>query len=1664
MIHIRQKAKPFAALFAACFLLALSGCQNPVQPPVVGNEPTGTGTLSLTIARPGLARTILPGAPIYYDFAAFRLAFVHYSDTGLDFYYEHWDGDGTIQVPVGTWDLTLTAYLQGNEYPVPVAAGTYKALQVGEGFNTADIFLRPLSGGEGRFEWDITVPGNIVSAGLEIFLYTVPLPAVPVHSESFDNVDGAIYGAHTLSADRYLVIFRLYDGSNEGVVELIEILHVYRNMISLFDPDFTVLDFPASLLGEIARAWNGASFGGLAVNHGHFGVLGIEGVTAGNFADIVNRFAHHYPAALAEYFPHTLERLKILVDAALIGVARHSFLDGNYDGPGNVVAAIPYLIMNDSYIDGIEPGQDYVTVQIGNYSVAVFYAIPGANLAERLRWLRLNALDGGSYLVRINGDETLTPTTADTATAANIGNINAPQMLPTGRNLTITLRGAGTGDIVRLPTGAGTGAAFQGNLFRIQSGVTLILDNVTLVGRSGPRDATTAANYHNNNHLVRINNGGTLIVNADASVTGNTAQGAAAANQGGGVRVNSGGTFILNGGEISGHSLAGTAPAGLIGAGVRVEDGGRFYMLGGIISDNIIDVTGTGVDNAGQAGGVWVAPAGFTAGAPTSGGFFRMSGGRIPGVDYDDASLRNIAVHNAASLLHVGNTAEFGSFTGVFDGRTAGSLGDFVPRGNLRTSNLTINVADGERIVQARSGNFALQLDWVRSFARDGYAYTIEISADENFSPDLTTLPVGMTDLTVILTSAATGVTRSVGLLDRANATASPTQGPLFNIPSGVTLVLNDITLVGRSGPLVAAQNTSPLVLIGTGGTLRMNDGATITGNINNTADSGGGVSVSSGGMFEMRGGAISGNIAQFGGGVFVSNGGAFRISGGTVHGNEDTVSAELRNTTRDGAGASLGNLGTTQFGTFDGTGHFSSTGCLGTNNRTITVTGGVFDIPPRLGDTDPLADRLAWLLAFDVGDDDITFYLHDNESLSPVEALLPVGNRTITFIGVGGNRSISLSANGVLFTVNPGTTLVLEDVTLVGRRVGGNGNANNNNHLVRVNDGGTLLMHAGSAVTGNNNTSTVAADLGGGVRVNAGGTFILDGGEISGNTAGATATSAGGVHVAAGGTFEMLSGEISGNSTSASTSAGGVIVVGGVAGSGIFNMRGGEISGNTSTAGAIGAGGVMVHGAPAIHAFFNMYGGTISGNSASTASAAPNIAGGVRVGGTGAGSTFNMRGGTISDNEATAVANAAGGVNVGSANFFRISDGVIYGIDATADIMNASNNGSAALLRGTAATGAWYGTFDNDGEFIPAASGGVLANIDFTVEVINGVLTVPNEPPATETVLKRLAWHRAFGQGNENVVIEISANESLTPTQAMLPAGRTVILRGVGVDRSISLAGNGALFTVGGTGAAGTILVLENVALVGHANNNSNLVRVEAGGTLRLNDESRITGNTSSGTAASLGGGVRVAGTYPNVGTLILDGGEISGNTATGATTAGGVHIAAGGVVNIIRGRISNNRASGITSAGGVILTATGAANPAVLNMHGGAISGNESNNTGSQANAAGGVRVGGTGNTFNMRGGVIYGNDTRSTAATASGGVSVLGGGAFRISDGIIRGSDAATGANTVPDTGWAALFRTTATTGALSGMFFDDYFFQMGVLENSDYTIEVVDGEAR
>jgi hypothetical protein len=227
------------------------------------------------------------------------------------------------------------------------------------------------------------------------------------------------------------------------------------------------------------------------------------------------------------------------------------------------------------------------------------------------------------------------------------------------------------------------------------------------------------------------------------------------------------------------------------------------------------------------------------------------------------------------------------------------------------------------------------------------------------------------------------------------------------------------------------------------------------------------------------------------------------------------------------------------------------------------------------------------------------------------------------------------------------------------------------------------------------------------------------------------------------------------------------------------------------------------------------------------------------------------------------------------------------------------------------------------------------------------------------------LSWLSANAASSTHYTLLLRKNESLPP-QRLTYSGMdiTIALKGKGGERTVSLEGNGSLFTV----ESGVTLVLEEgITLKGHSDNTRSLVTVNSGGNLVLKDGGEISGNTAHGSLVLVnsGGGVLVN----SDGTFTMNGGVISDNTAK---YGGGVHV--WGTFTMNGGVISGNTATAdyndgnvygaVYYGGGVCVGING-----MFTMNGGVVSGNTATNYSS------GVYVESNG-TFTQSGGEISGN----------------------------------------------------------------------------------------
>ena len=650
----------------------------------------------------------------------------------------------------------------------------------------------------------------------------------------------------------------------------------------------------------------------------------------------------------------------------------------------------------------------------------------------------------------------------------------------------------------------------------------------------------------------------------------------------------------------------------------------------------------------------------------------------------------------------------------------------------------------------------------------------------------------------------------------------------------------------------------------------------------------------------------------------------------------------------------------------------------------------------PVSGNT--LAEKLQWVKDNAVSNTTYTIEVNVAEEIDP-HTLSYTGRSNITVIlwGSVGEKVVSLSQNGSLFTIGTDVTLVLDrNITLQGR--------SNNTALVSVSSGGELVMNTGAKISGN----TSSYQYGGGVHIN-GGTLTISGGEISGNTS--SYYYGGGVYVVSG-TLTMAGGEISGN-----TGIGGVYI----ASDGTFTMAGGEISGNTGTGVYFVSDGT-----------FTMAGGEISGNTGP----------GVFIGSDG---TFTMAGGEISGNNSHSY--NGGGVYVRGT--FTMTDGKISGNgDSGVYVGGGTFTMNDGEISGNVGRGVYipsnydHGGYGGYGGDFTMADGKISGNAGGVYvggsERVRGTFTMSGGEISGNSITSN-GGGVYVGSGTFTMSGgEISGNTSSTTGDddyyysyssggGVYVYSGTFTMEGGTISDNTSSAGNsygGGVYVGRGTFTMNDGEISGNTTSSYTSNTFGGGVFVDQDGTFTMND-GEISGNTSSTTGdysnSSIGGGVCVGGTFTmndgeisgnssfigggvfvGGGTFTMNDGEISGNTSS--SSGGGVFVG-DGTFTMKGGEISDNTvsSSNSSSSGGGVYVHSG-----TFTMIDGEISGNTVSSSGSYSSYrsfGGGVYIGS--GTFTMEGGTISGNTSSSTTTTYTfgGGVYVGQYGTFTKTDGTIN-----------------------------------------------------------
>ena len=570
----------------------------------------------------------------------------------------------------------------------------------------------------------------------------------------------------------------------------------------------------------------------------------------------------------------------------------------------------------------------------------------------------------------------------------------------------------------------------------------------------------------------------------------------------------------------------------------------------------------------------------------------------------------------------------------------------------------------------------------------------------------------------------------------------------------------------------------------------------------------------------------------------------------------------------------------------------------------------------------------------------------------------------------------------------------------------------------------------------------------GGGVYVYDG-TFTMSDGKITGNTA---SDCGGGVRVDSNlsSTFTMSGGEISGNNKA--SSGGGVSVE-----TGTFNMSGGKITGNTAT--KYGGGVHMLHGN------FTVSGtAVIKDNQKGTDANNVHLfndkfitVGGTLDGGASIGVTTEKTpdaGGTIP------IATATTGTSLDDKDAAKfISDKSGYAVS----VNDAKNK--LVLVKAHTHCICGNSSCNEDGHgaavtFATVLTQALLEHNRYTLSggtyYLNGTLSPVNKIEITGTVTICLNGQTIQSTAADQSVFEIADGGTLTLTDCTSNTGTVTHSNATGSGVEVKkgtftmyggeISGNsasngGGVYVCGGstfdlyggkisgntvTNDGGGVCVATNGKFNMHGGKieiSGNTADTYGGGVyVATTGEFNMRGGTIGGAAAdkankaNYGGGVYVdgGGTFNmSGGTFTMNGGEISGNTAT--SNGGGVYVGGSKSTFTMNGNasITGNTAK---NGGGV-----GVYSGATFEMNGNASITDNNATTGN----GGGVYEGG--GTFNMSGGASI---SRNEATTGNGGGVYVGGGVFTMSGGSITSN------HTANDTYGGGVYVDTHGTFNMSG----------------------------
>jgi hypothetical protein len=221
-------------LIVHCSLLIFISCPSETEYP-----PDGMGWFQLQVDEVLPERTVLP-PHTPEDYVRFKLEFSDSEDINNTLERVIGKGD-RITLPLGIYYLWVTAYTDSALENEAASGGVVEKIEIKREKTAVGrvILVAIMGSGKGTFSWRIGYPSNVVNATMTIESW--PPDGTPANTYYFtggsQETTVSRIGSLSVDAGLYRISISLLR-SNSYSVEYRETVHVYSNMISLFEHNF----------------------------------------------------------------------------------------------------------------------------------------------------------------------------------------------------------------------------------------------------------------------------------------------------------------------------------------------------------------------------------------------------------------------------------------------------------------------------------------------------------------------------------------------------------------------------------------------------------------------------------------------------------------------------------------------------------------------------------------------------------------------------------------------------------------------------------------------------------------------------------------------------------------------------------------------------------------------------------------------------------------------------------------------------------------------------------------------------------------------------------------------------------------------------------------------------------------------------------------------------------------------------------------------------------------------------------------------------------------------------------------------------------------------------------------------------------------------------------